>query len=73
MTVNDLVEQSVSDELGRLHVEMIKARAIIKAQGELVAKLKAEVAALKDQLSAAMEAANQPELPMVNVNGAAHH
>lgn len=69
MTLNQAVEKAVQDELGANRVEMIKLRAIMASQGAEIARLKAEIAKLKE---------TEPELPLAaakhegTTNGAHH-
>lgn len=55
MTLNQAVEKAVQDEIGANRVELIKLRAIMASQGAEIARLKAEIAKLKE---------TEPELPL---------
>lgn len=60
MTINQLVEKHVAEELGAARLEIVKLKAINAAQG-------AEIARLKEHL--AMATAKEPELPLEKPEG----
>lgn len=67
MTINEIVEKQIREELGAARLESIKQRAMIAAQA-------GEIARLKEQLALATE--KGPELPLMRSDGVAngaHH
>lgn len=67
MTINQLIEKQIAEELGNARLEILKLKAINSAQG-------AEITRLREHL--AMATAKEPELPLDKPegvhNGATH-
>lgn len=67
MTINQLVEKQIAEELGAARLEIAKLKAVNAAQS-------AEIARLREHL--AMATAKEPELPLTQPeglqNGATH-